>query len=82
MNSITNLDEYLEAERQADALYEKPHLQHELDRLIELMSRYEEANPKAISEIYGDATNLPDADSTYEEDSTWDYWPTTTEADY
>ena len=79
MNKITNLDEYLEAERQADELYEKPHKQAELNRLIELMSDYEEANPSEISKIYGDETNLPYPENTDEDDilsgfNEEDYW--------
>ena len=79
MNQITNLDEYLEAERQADELYEKPHRQAELDNLIFMMSRYEEENPEEISKIYGDETNLSDPDDTFEDyiqpaHNEEDYW--------
>ena len=78
MNPISNLDEYLEAERQADELYEKPHRQAELDNLIELMSDYEEAHPEEISKIYGDETNLPEPEDSFED------WlpPTYREEDY
>ena len=78
MNQITNLDEYLEVERQADELYEKPHKQAELDNLIYMMAKYEEAHPEEISKIYGDETNLSDPDDTLE-----DYiQPTYNEEDY
>ena len=67
MKTISNLDEYLEAERQADALYEKPWRQAELDELIEMMSDYEEKHPEEISKIYGDETNLPEPEDPFED---------------
>lgn len=72
MNKINNLDDYLEAERRADELYENPSQQDELLRLIELMINYETQHPEQISKIYGDDTYLQDPDSTFEEEiSTW-----------
>lgn len=71
MNKITNLDEYLEAERQADELYEKPHMQEKLNLILEQMSLYEDENPDQLSRLYGDSTNL--LDETSETDNGFDY---------
>jgi hypothetical protein len=79
MNKITNLDEYLEVERQADELYEKSHQEDQLHRLIEMLSRYEEAHPEEIGKIYGDATNLPESEDPFED---WDWRPEDNTADY